>query len=685
MWKLSALTAAILFASILSVSAHAAPYPPTFYSFLLKYTQPAAINTSIYTNASVGTNTYVIMQFLDGSYAIVNTTGGAYSFVLNNATAYTLMRPFALRKYYPSNTVLGELDTYMTSYEDTAATNITFCLTETGLNRYTCTESNSCFSCSTVPICKQYLNQYGASSLFGISIANFSVYETLLNSSYNSYFSLLANINVNNSYITLPQLQVAVQRIDNLSTILPRNPLFPIPQGFASYNFSTCTSYVVNEAPWYCNYYGFCPPLEFNSSQIYSVQALLTGILAAPLTNQSIEALAANTTRKAFLLESPSLDAKLSLVITKYYSRFNATNGNASALLQVYYNSSLSSSLKRLQNTFTNLIDYNISENTSSYNASLTAQLQNVSAIYAVQEKSYSTLKAIATNNTALLLKRELEYQNEPTQLAALSYSQESINNVMNAGINSSQYASIYAQLKSVKAGIASVGHPIDFASAVKSVNSGLLASILSGSNAPIASKQAIAPVYILIISLVIVFAIIAAIYFLTYNHLSRGKRLHLHPAAKRAWMLLFIGLIVVGVLCALTVYSYAEAANSFLPIDGFLSQIASHSSVYVAYNGTAVASNLSIENCVSALEATFNQTGKQLHTLTISNNTCVSSTANPYCFDQLLASGYPVIIISGGPISAITYKGLYGQTLYASGESASGSACYLNQVLKVQ
>ncbi len=678
----------------------ATAYTPQFYAFLGAYISHSAINTSTYHNASIGNDTYVIMR-LSGNpnYFIINTTNGHYSFVIGNATAYSVLRPFALVRFYPSNSTLSKLRSYMVSYQQTAASSsLSDCLEETGLSTgLTCTLANGCASCQTVPVCRKFLaatNTYNASTspttptvasnLAVTSISNFSTAYSSLNSSYNSYFSVLSGINYNNSYQTLLLLSDVVQRISNISTYLPRNPIFPVPAGFSPSNFSTCTTYVTSKAPWYCNSVGYCRSVTFNSTTLYSIRTTLTNLLQAPISNQSIKALSYNATAQAFSFLRPDLQASLSAVIAANYGRYNATIANATTLLSTYHNSSLANAIAALQGTFSNLVGYNFRINASTYNSSLSSEFSNLSVVYIPLAAEYAKLKAMSTNNTALVLQRELEYQSEPASLASLAYSQQSVNDLLASGINSSQYASVYAQLSSIKAGLDGIGAPISMPAVVKGIDGGIVSSILAGSNAPLPSKLAAAPLYVFLITLLIAILAIIVIYFATYHHLKRKQRLHLHKAAKRAWILLFAVLFIIAIAFSYLTSAYAAQANTFLPIDGFAAQLASHHSVAIAYNGTAAAANASIQQCTAAMNSTLSGMNKTVRTLTIQNYTCTGSQS-PYCLDQLLASGTPVIVVSQSPISYVTYKGMYGQALYAGGEAVSGSQCYLNGILKVK
>ena len=700
MQRLPILVIALLSFAFIGMQASAAPnYGIPFYAFLDTYMQHSAINGSIYYNQTIGNNTYVAMLLPQGrnNFIIVNTSGNSYSFVLGNSTALAVLRPVVLLRYYPNSTTLGKLNAYMLSFQQTAEPPLADCIVETGLNTgLTCTIANSCQSCQVVPVCRKFIaatNNYNASTspttpatptnLAVVSIANFSVAYSNLNSSYNSYFSLLSKINPDNAYQSFQLLQVSVKRLSNISTALPHNPLFPVPQGFSPSNFSTCTSYVTSKAPWYCNAVGYCRAASFNSTKLYLVSALLTNLVALPLSNTSITAISENATLRGFSFLEPSLQQGLAAVIDANYGMYNATTVNATTLLSVYYNASLLSALTALQGTFTKLVSYDFHINASTYNSMLASQFSNLSLIYIPLNAQHNTLQAIATNNTALVLQRELEYQSEPASLASLAYSQQSINDLLVSGVNSSQYAAVYAQLKSVQSGLNAIGAPTSMPALIKRIDGGIVGGILAGSNAPVPSKLSAAPLYVFLLTLAISIAVILAIYLGTYHRLKRRNRLRLHVAAKRAWVILFIVLFIVGVAFSYLTSAYAAQANAFLPIDGFTSQVASHNTLVIAFNTNAAAANQSIRQCAATVNDTLSDLNKTVDAIVIQNYTCIGS--NPYCFDQLLASGQPVIVLSQSPASSVTYKGMYGQTLYASGEAASGSSCYLNGILNVK
>ncbi len=664
---------------LVGTQVHAA-YPAQFYTFLGKYLSQSEINTTTFYNQSVGNFTYVIINLKSGNYALINTTNGMYSFVLDNSTAYAVLSPFSVVHFYPSNQTLQQLNSTMNAYERTAAPPITSCLQETGLTSgSTCTLTNGCQSCQTVPICRKLASAVGTSVYTGI--INLSSEYRLLNASYRLYFSSLAGINTTNAYTSLQAMQGATNNISIVATTLPKNLLFPLPPGIPPSNFSKCSSYVTGQGPWYCYSLGFCYSLSFNSTVLKGIQTTISGILAQPISSPKIHAFANLTVQYDVVLLTPQYRSQISALITLYSNQYNATTKNATALLAQFYNPNLNSSLKSLQATYAQLVDYNYRKNASTYNTTLKQQFANLSSIYTPLAQQYSTLQAISTNNTATIILRELDFQTEPSSLAVLASQQQSINVQLSNTINSSAYSSIYAQLTSVKSGLGAY-HPYSFASFTKAVDGGVVSAILAGSNAPIPSKQGTAPFYVLLISALFVAVIIVVIYFTTFYRLGRRRRLHLHRKARQAWLFLFIALAVIGGIISYLNYTFAAQANTFLPIDGFLGQLSSHSNAVIAFNSTAAAANQSLQQCASSLQATLNSTHKTVHTITMQNYTCTSG-GPAGCFDAYLGNGTPVIVLGQGA-DYILYKGMYGHALYAAGFDASGRSCYLNTVIKV-
>ncbi|EQD38068.1 conserved hypothetical protein, secreted, partial [mine drainage metagenome] len=117
-----------------------------------------------------------------------------------------------------------------------------------------------------------------------------------------------------------------------------------------------------------------------------------------------------------------------------------------------------------------------------------------------------------------------------------------------------------------------------------------------------------------------------------------------------------------------------------------------SSNTVLIAINGTNTLSLSGISSgslgCAGALQQTLKNAGKRTGIIAVQNYTCTVSNvtagaSGTICYNDILGSGTPLIQIDEANSSYVTYKGMYGTVLYASGSAASGTSCYLNTMLK--
>jgi hypothetical protein len=662
---------------------------PNFNVFLSQYLNQSAITNATFYNQSVGSYSYIIMELSNGQIIVVNSTHG-FSVVLNTSTAYSALHPYLLEKYYPNSTITAQLNRDLSSFQRTSNPPLNDCLVETGLSTATCTIANACYSCLTVPNCNDAMLQTGGpTGVLGTAIVNFSQSYKQLNYSYSAYRAAVSNITVNNTYQDLLVLQDAIQNISAASSTMPHNPLFPLPQGFNPSTLAGCPAVPIPSSPWYCKSLGYCEYLNFNSTALYDMQAIVTNLLSKPVSNASIMAYAINSTIAAKAFVQPIEVKAMISVLAEFYPEYNTTVLNVASLLASFHNTSLSAQLAKLQNTFGMLQSYNLKMNASQYNKTLSAEFSNLSSEYASLNSKYSVLRSDVRNTTAIVLSKELDYQIEPPKLAAVAYLQQRLNSRIVSGINSSQYSNISSTLQQIRSQVNGIGTPISMPALVKSVDGGIITGIIAGSTQSIPSKEAAAPLYAAIISLIIAIVLIIAFYFMTFHRFSKKQRLHLTHGAKRAWIFLFVILALLGGAYTYMTYAYAASANSFLPVGGFASQVAAKGSIAIAYNGTAASSNSSIVQCTSALSQTLKSYfNKSVSTIVLRNYSCISSSnpdySSPYCLNQLLANGTPVVVVGQSQNSSIVYKGMYGYIGYASGVAVEGNACYLNSIFQV-
>ena len=258
-------------------------------TFLSKYLPSATVSSSTFFAQGVGNASYVIMKSTGGKYLVVNVTSGRYNILTNASQISTVLKPYLLAIYYPSQSSLTNLSTSIHAYINQSRLPLTDCLIETGLNQYTCTAANNCFSCQSVPNCKRVLNAAGGpTGVFASGIMNFSSHYSMLNQSYNGFLSGISSINESNFGSTIGALGAFYRNISSLSTELPHNPIFPLPKNFSPSQFQGCNAYIPTEAPWYCVDLGYCRYTSFNGILLSSIGSQLSAMESLPISDSGV-------------------------------------------------------------------------------------------------------------------------------------------------------------------------------------------------------------------------------------------------------------------------------------------------------------------------------------------------------------------------------------------------------------
>ena len=215
------------------------------------------------------------------------------------------------------------------------------------------------------------------------------------------------------------------------------------------------------------------------------------------------------------------------------------------------------------------------------------------------------------------------------------------------------------------------------------------ITAILGGSSATPPERIASAPIYATLASLIVGILVVLVIFVITYFQGDEEGQAEGRQGARpqRQWGITFAVLIILVAIYAYATYAYASNANSnFLPFNYFLNTLKSSPTAYIALNGSA-ANNLSIGSCVTTVQKYLASAGKSVQVVKLTNYSCVSgsniSILGLNCYDNILNSAKPVVLITQSKEGSIVYKGLYGTVLYANGNIASGSSCVLGSLLK--
>ena len=120
--------------------------------------------------------------------------------------------------------------------------------------------------------------------------------------------------------------------------------------------------------------------------------------------------------------------------------------------------------------------------------------------------------------------------------------------------------------------------------------------------------------------------------------------------------------------------------------MDNFIS-IYNHSSNVAIIVNRSSEINASVTSCINSITTSAKLMKKNVTIINEKDFVCsvTNSTgfANPDCINSVVSSGVPSILISENNSNYITYKGMYGNILYAGGVPTSTSSCYLSSILK--
>ena len=674
-------------------------YNNTFASFLGIYVSNSVINTSTFTNLTLKANsskTYVLMTQRSGGYVLINTTGSGYSFVENASTAFAVMQPYLVTKFYPKQSEFSSLSSNMTTYFKTGDGPIFACFNETGLNQYMCSSSdtiNYCLerTCDSVPVCRDLLKAPGP---YNISIYNLSLQWRSLNASYNTFTSTAGSINQGNIGSSLTELGSLISGISQTVTAIPHSALFSAPSNLSTnYLQQVCPSYVPPAGPWWCYAQGFCPNPTFNSVLLGKINAQVQSLEALPITNASITVVARQTVANGADYFEPidvaNDTSQYNAFLNATMPAYNSILANLTFVSGRYKNQTLANALAVFEAGYQGYANGGIEQNFTSASSGFALLAANASKAYKTTAAPYLSAYDQAVNNTALILITELDYApgTVPYSVISLADQETVINQELLTQVNTTQLKSITAQMSSISSQAKSLSSPLSLAALEKTTKGPILTSLLAGSGANPQSNIALAVLYSPLITLLVGALVVIVIYWFTYRKLKTRHKLNMTPRARRAWTILFSILALLVLVATGITYSYANQANQFLPVSLFLGNVKSSGSVVVFLN-SSIANNASLGQCLTSLNITLHSQKKNMTTLKESNYACTSTIAGNLtgtkCFDRIVASGLPVIMVTSLANGSITHKGLYGNILYVNGTAAEGAACPLAAIIRV-
>ena len=675
----------------------------TLNAFFATYIPNSVVLNSTYYNASIGPSRYLLVQTNQSlySFVIVNTTNKAnYGFVFNITLPYDILQPYLFSKFYPSANTLANLTSVMKQYISTSQGTLNDCLTVTGLDNKLCSASQtliSCLqqSCQSVPICSDGIQAFPPPSPFTMGIQNFSVQYQILNLSEHEYLALSTQISPSTISVYLGQMSTLLTTISSEANKIPQNPIFPPPTNLtATQQGNICLNYLSSgssSGPWFCYDVGLCRYTTFNSTLLSSLQGEINYLLSLPLSNQTITAIVENATQNANKYYQPIVaqaqNAKFMAFLNSSTPGYAALLANMTFVSARYQNYTLVNATAQLTSTYNGVVAAGYTQNLTAASATLSSAVSNAMKVYKKVSGQYLPVYDAAQNNTAKLFVLQLDYRTIPYSISALASEQSQINIMLNRQVNSTELASISSSISSVSSGVQSASPPLTFESAVKSIDGGLVSALVYAQSAPLPVKIASVPTYVALISFLVGIVILVIVYLGTYHRWKSRNKIKFNPRVKRTWTVLFAFIFVLVLIYTWFAYSFASNANSFIPVSSFLSSVSASNTVYLLVNGSA-ASNNATSLCISSLKSTLNAQHKTVYRQNVTGYSCIGAlpagTNATSCYERIVASGSPTIIFNSNANSSIIYKGIYGTTLYVSGNVTQGRMCLLNTLFKV-
>lgn len=653
-------------------------------SFLYQYMPNSTIQNSTFYSIAYNNTNYIIMHNQNG-YLLISIP---YSLVTNTANASPVFKEFIIEEHPLNATLLHVLNKNIAVSVNQTQGGFAKCLFYTGLNEHSCTTANNCAACLSVASCANLFSNGSYTPILENAVINFSTQYNLYNSSFRNFAFIVSIVNSSNYYQYSQRLIEDAKNITNIPVLLQHNALFPVPSNFSASLFKNCPYFPSLTSQWYCQSLSYCNRINLNYTLINQTKNTISKFQIINITNASIDSMSRNATTLAAayvnaLFVRNNAASFSNKIINETKPKYNSALSNATSVESKVSNSMFSSLVFDMQNTYNSIISKGIYQNITLANATIASLISKVDSQSANMSSAYHSLYNKSLNNTALILRVELEYPNNATT-ANMAIKQEKINALFNEPVNYSSFDSINASMSSLRSeALAFPPQQSTIPQFVKSIDSGfinMLAYTIPGSAE---SKISSSPSYAALLSFIIGMVLISVIFGFAYSKLMKKQKTSSKKLPLRSLIMVFLIMFIAVLVYAYVTYAYASMANSSLPISLFLNSVNSSGSVAIALNSTVLA-NSSVIQCVNATKA--NLKNKTITIIPVKGYSCsvVSNTsfANPNCINQLMDNDTPIIMLNQNG-SYIKYRGLYGNILYASGVPTEGSSCFLSVLFK--
>ena len=651
-------------------------------TFLSSFNVSSSVQNALtYTNISYNGGTYLLAYYNNAPYFLLNSTSG-FSFVLNTASIAPIITSTIVQSSL-SQINSTYLSNSMYAYNQSSAKPLLDCITETGLNQpnASCTSTNFCESCRTVPVCSQVLSNVGYGSPFQTGIEMLQA----------NYSALISNLNAYNAAVTqlkssstaqqgLVRLQSSFTNISTITQNMYQNPVFPPPQNA---NYGVCANYGAvtgtfnpKSSNWFCAALGFCQFLTYNYTALNNIQSYINKVSALPMSSTQISSIAQQVSNNGgkyalVILDKQKLQQKNHILNTTLLG-YNSVSSGASSLLLSIANASLSTKFSTLNSNYSLLQNSYNTANLVALNVTLAKQYNALKTLYLQLNGTYYGALRLSQNNTAMLLSLESESKTPGAQVVALSFQEATLNSQLSS--KPSNINMVYANLSRLNSQIKSAPHSEPILSAVSRSVGVPFASVLLGSNS-FASETANAPLVAIIPSILISLVVLAALYLL-YKRLHKHGRIRHGHSTNKNWKILFGIVILLLLIYVYESYSAAASANSSASLSDAAYAIGNAKSVAIAINGT---SNTYLVSCENKIAGILAGQSKTVNRITFNGQACSAGSGiqtTDECLGHYIATGVPVIILTNSSRNTLTAYSFYGTVLSQSGNQQFTNAC---------
>ncbi len=652
-------------------------------SFLLaQYIPQAFIKNLSIVNITYNGSEYTLFYSNLTPYFLLNNTG----FVTNYTKIFYIIKPFILSKAI-SYANFSSLNNNMLKFINSSQAAINDCLRETGLdNGYTCTLSNHCQSCQSVPVCSIALYKTdGPTGPLGRGIMQFESQYSNLTTNLTNFYSAIALVNYSNIAIELNRINHAFANIYNITFSMPANPLFSPGPNITNQQIATCNYYTnISSAPWYCVALGFCGNtqgmLTFNYTILNNTKKELNYINSLPLTDSQIGSLAMHVVYEYDTYVEPKIikqkTNELNTILNTTLFGYGKIVNESTLLLTSLNNKTLANALNKLEENYSILTTNYLFINLTQMNKTIYKLFENVTKLYNELSTTYNNTLRLANNNTVKMLYFELNGNNN-SKLAYLGFEQQALlRNISNGSINL-----IFSRLSNISSSLNTLhttnNQLLDF---VKYFNRGFIIFMANKTGFSYKDNIALVPFYSSLFSFfmwLILIGIVYAIYLILKLH----HRIIHNKKVYRNWHILFAILFIIAIVYAIIVYAIAYNANHTTYLNEVINAINNSQYVAVGITNTSYAQF----SCAKDLLNRLNNIDKKAILIKINTYTCsvgnetldINSCLNFYAQHQI-----PLIELVDSNNNSISLYNFYGTSIVYYANYSTMNSCYISDLI---